>query len=473
VPTDSTHGTVTLADGIITYTPAPDYNGAASFDYIVEDNGTTKGVADPLTATGRVLVTVTAVNDPPVANDDRATTTPKTAVRIAVLANDTDVDGDTLSVESATTPAHGSVTVNADSTISYTPAEAFSGIDRFDYTVADGQGGRATGHVTVSVAGNLAIVADNTGAAVSVIDLTTNSVTATLRVGAGPIGATVTSDSRLGLVSEFSGAGIVRVLDLSATPPTAVGAITVPAIPFPESTAVTPDGRFAVVSDGGGETDVVSVDLQTGSVISTVPQMPSNEGGAITPDGRLVLLLSSSQNVVAVLSLSDTGALTDTGQRVALAGQTLGARTIAISPDGRIALVTNAAQNLVSVLKITGGAVSLVTSIGNLGSGTSGVSFTPDGRKAYVSNFSSSDIAVLNVSAADAVTDTGVRIAVPGGTPNTFFGVPGIAVTPDGTRLYVVGRGVVSIVNTATDTVSPTTITVGGSPAGIGMPEPR
>ncbi|MCA1553633.1 MAG: tandem-95 repeat protein, partial [Chloroflexi bacterium] len=64
--TANTHGTVILNGGSITYTPASNYNGAASFEYQVCDNGTTSGALDPKCAMGTVNVNVTAVNDAPV-----------------------------------------------------------------------------------------------------------------------------------------------------------------------------------------------------------------------------------------------------------------------------------------------------------------------------------------------------------------------------------------------------------------------
>src|SRR5205814_3285934 len=69
-PPEDKHGTVSLAAGTVTYTPAADYNGPASFDYTVRDNGTTAGADDFKSDTGSVSVTVTEVNDPPVASDD-------------------------------------------------------------------------------------------------------------------------------------------------------------------------------------------------------------------------------------------------------------------------------------------------------------------------------------------------------------------------------------------------------------------
>ncbi len=66
-----------------------------------------------------------------------------------MLANDSDPDGDTLTVTDATTPADGTVVVNEDGTVFYTPAAGFSGTDTFDYTITDGT---ATDTATVTVA---------------------------------------------------------------------------------------------------------------------------------------------------------------------------------------------------------------------------------------------------------------------------------------------------------------------------------
>ncbi len=96
-------------------------------------------------------VTVTPTNDGPVAVADAATTAEDTAVSIAVLTNDSDLDGDTLTVSAATTPAHGTAAVNPDGTITYTPAANYNGADSFSYTVGDGNGGTATATVSVTV----------------------------------------------------------------------------------------------------------------------------------------------------------------------------------------------------------------------------------------------------------------------------------------------------------------------------------
>jgi hypothetical protein len=73
------------------------------------------------------------------------------AVSVAALANDSDIDGDPLTVASVTQGANGTVVINGDGTVSYTSNVGFSGTDTFTYTVSDGNGGTATATVTITV----------------------------------------------------------------------------------------------------------------------------------------------------------------------------------------------------------------------------------------------------------------------------------------------------------------------------------
>ncbi|NIO76521.1 MAG: tandem-95 repeat protein, partial [Armatimonadetes bacterium] len=145
------HGSVVLVgDTSITYTPAPNYNGTDAFTYMVRD-------LDGVTATATVSVTIAPVNDPPVAVDDSVVTDEDTAVVIAVLANDTDVDGDDLTISTQlgyfVPPTHGQAIINADGTITYTPDANYAGSDSFQYCVEDPSGLRS-GMATVSITVN-------------------------------------------------------------------------------------------------------------------------------------------------------------------------------------------------------------------------------------------------------------------------------------------------------------------------------
>ena len=93
----------------------------------------------------------TGTNAAPIAATDTRTTPVGTPIAIAVLANDSDPDGDSLTLVSVTSPSHGTATVNANGTVTYTPAAGFNGIDSFKYSVSDSQGAANNGSVDVTV----------------------------------------------------------------------------------------------------------------------------------------------------------------------------------------------------------------------------------------------------------------------------------------------------------------------------------
>ena len=95
-------------------------------------------------------ITIDGVNDAPVANDDAAETDEGVPITIDVLSNDTDIDGDALSVTSASA-ANGTVEINGDGTLTYTPDEGFDGEDTITYTVEDPSGESSTAEVVVTV----------------------------------------------------------------------------------------------------------------------------------------------------------------------------------------------------------------------------------------------------------------------------------------------------------------------------------
>ncbi len=128
------HGTVLLGlDGSFVYTPALNYNGTDTFRYrpIASD-----GLAGSL---GLVTITINPINDAPVAKADSVTTRRNVAKTIAVRANDTDVDSlvSTATVSIASNPRFGSIVLNANGTITYTPRRNFIGTDTFTYRITD------------------------------------------------------------------------------------------------------------------------------------------------------------------------------------------------------------------------------------------------------------------------------------------------------------------------------------------------
>ena len=143
-------GTVTdLGNGLINYTPDPNFNGTDTFSYTVSDgNGSTD--------TSIVTITVNPVPDAPVATADAFTTTEDTAVVVAapgLIGNDYDEDGDPLTISSTPIagPSDGTLTLGTDGAFTYIPNTGFIGTDTFTYRLNDSTGLTATTTVTITV----------------------------------------------------------------------------------------------------------------------------------------------------------------------------------------------------------------------------------------------------------------------------------------------------------------------------------
>ena len=142
----------------MTFTPAANFNGAASFSYMATD-----GLATSNSAT--VTVNVAATNDAPVANNDTLAAleeTPVTYTAAALLGNDTDVDGNPLAIAAVTSGAGGTAVLNENGTVTFTPNANFNGAASFSYMATDGLATSNSATVTVNVAAvNDAPVANN------------------------------------------------------------------------------------------------------------------------------------------------------------------------------------------------------------------------------------------------------------------------------------------------------------------------
>jgi VCBS repeat-containing protein len=115
--------------------------------------------AAPATAVGALTVTSILDHAPPVAVNETLTVNEGMANTLNVLANDTDPAGLALSVSSVSGAAHGTVVINADNTITYTPTPGYLGADSFAYTASDGQGGASTATVNLTVSAASPVVA--------------------------------------------------------------------------------------------------------------------------------------------------------------------------------------------------------------------------------------------------------------------------------------------------------------------------
>ena len=146
---DVSNGTLTLnADGTFTYTPDADFEGADTFTYLAND-----GTADSA-VTATVTITITGVNDAPVAQDDVGAIDEDLVLSVAapgVLANDTDAENDAFIATLVSDVSNGVLVLNGDGSYEYTPSADFNGVDSFTYRANDGQDSNvATVTITVN-----------------------------------------------------------------------------------------------------------------------------------------------------------------------------------------------------------------------------------------------------------------------------------------------------------------------------------
>ena len=245
--TNASHGSVDCSDPTFcTYTADDGYAGSDSFDYTISD-----GHGHSASATVNITVTLPP-NNPPTANNDTASTVASTPVTIDVLANDSDPDGDALTVTGHTDPAHGSVDCSLGNSCTYTPASGYTGSDSFDYTISDGNGhtASATVNITVSVPVNRAPTASNDAASTVANTPVTVSVLAN---DSDPDGDTLTVTDH--------------------TPPAhgLVSCSTTACTYTPASGYTGSDSFTYTISDGHGHTASATVDV---TVTATPPPSP-------------------------------------------------------------------------------------------------------------------------------------------------------------------------------------------------------
>jgi uncharacterized repeat protein (TIGR01451 family) len=136
-----TNGVATILGGTnVQFTPSSNYVGAATIGYTISDGS----------GTASALITINVTNRPPVAVDDIATTPENSPVTIQPLANDSDPDGDPLTIVSVTA-SNGTATIVNGTNVLFSPATNFNGSASVGYTISDGSGGNGSATITVSV----------------------------------------------------------------------------------------------------------------------------------------------------------------------------------------------------------------------------------------------------------------------------------------------------------------------------------
>ncbi|MGB9930086.1 MAG: DUF7507 domain-containing protein, partial [Methanosarcina sp.] len=287
-----------------------------------------------------------------------------------------------------------------------------------------------------------AYITNEAGNTISVIDIPTNTVVATIPVGTGPVGVAVSPDGTKVYVPN-NGNDNVSVISTATNNVIA----SVPVGDFPLGVAFTPDGTKAYVANFNGGT-VSIIDTATNTVTATLTGFSSPLGIAFTPDGTKAYIGNEGASTVSVID-------TNTNSLITTITVQSNPYEITVNPSGTRAYVANLNSNTVSVINTTTDTVIDTISVGT---GPYGVAVTPNGTRLYISNAFSDDVYVI-----DTATNSLITIIPAGDYPD------GISITHDGKKVYVVNylSENVSVIDIATNTVIDS-VPVGDGPRAFG-----
>jgi hypothetical protein len=328
------NGTVGVnADGTLSYTPNPDFNGTDRITYTITD-------PDGNEATSSVMVTVTPVNDAPVAVDDTANTPLDTPVVINLIGNDTDPDNTNAELSIAGTPTSpdGTVVVNADGrSVTFTPNTGFTGAATINYTVTDPTGLTDAGVATVTVTDGDAPTAnpdlaetdeDTTIDVIPVLANDTDPTDQPLSVTGTPIAdngtVAVNPDGTLSYTPnpDFNGVDTITytVSDPNGNESTSTVTVTVNPVndaPIAQDDAAVTVVNTPVVVDLIGN-DVDPDDPNAALTISGTPTSPDGTV-VVNADGRSVTFTPNDGflgDAIITYTVTDPSGLTDEGEAV-------------------------------------------------------------------------------------------------------------------------------------------------------------
>ena len=278
---------------------------------------------------------------------------------------------------------------------------------------------------------------------VSVIDVASNTVTATVGVGLQPVAAAFSPDGVRAWVTNYE-SNDVSVVDPAAG--TVTGTVSVGT--NPQSVAVTPDGLTVVVANAGSD-DLSIIDAASESVSATVPVCDLPQSVAVTMGGATAYVACPLSNAVSIVDLG-SGTVT-TSLPVGSSP-----RSVRSSPDGSRALTGNFGSSDVSVIDVATGSV---TSTIGVGGQPISVAFAPDGTSAYTANPYAGTVVTLDLESG---TTTGTITT--GGFPSD------VAVSSDGGSVYVAkfSEDTVGVFDPSTG-APVVTLGVGSGPTGLAV----
>lgn len=292
--------------------------------------------------------------------------------------------------------------------------------------------------------GGFAYIPNSNSKNVSVIDIASNTVVATIPVGSDPIGVSVSPDGKMVYIAN-QGSNEVSVISTSTN--SVIKTLNTGAGSEPTGVVTSPDGSRVYVTDYDNNSLTV-INTATNTIINTINIGTLPYGIAISPDGSKLYTANLEDNSISVIN-------TATLKIESTLFPGLGPNDVCLSPDGNTLYVANYLSKSVAVINAV---TNVKTAEINLGSAILTVALNPDGSELYVTNVDDNIITVINTATRAVITNIKVG-----------KGPFGLSVTPDGRYLYVgniTGKNVF-VINTFTLKVVKS-VTVGNSPYAFG-----
>jgi YVTN family beta-propeller protein len=380
--------------------------------------------------------------------------------------NAADADGDPLTYKVTRPAAHGTVAVRADGTYTYTPGDDFAtsgATDTFTVTISEANAASHL-HGPADLFNRLLRIFSvglfsppDASTIQREIRVQASVVSTTIPVGRFPHDPSVrpVSGSHVYVASDD---GTVYVIDAATN--TVVKTIAINEGPVGD-VAVSPGGTYAYVAGGLGSNTLSVIDTATNTITSTMQFGSEPTEVAFSADGAYAYIANETPVTVSVVDTATTSVVAT----IQIPMATAGPMDVVVRPDGKRVYVTVDFGRTMAVIDTDPLHIGYRTVIKSIPlDRPNGVAVSGDGTSVYVSHEFSGQEFGNTVSVIDTATNSVVDTIVVGGIPGAM------AVSPDGTRLYVANTrdDTVSVVDTATDGVV-ATIGVGGRPSGVAV----
>lgn len=295
-----------------------------------------------------------------------------------------------------------------------------------------------------SQSGGYAYIANSSSSSVSVIDLATNKVTATIPVGQSPIGVAIGPDGNRVYITNQ---GSFSISVINAITNKVIATVSAPPGSDPSGITASRDGKFVYVSYYNAQSIGV-IDAKTNTVIKTIVVGANPWDVALSPDGSKLYVANLGENTVSVINTAG-------GTVTATIPVGTGPNGLSLSADGKVLYVSNVLSNDVSVINTT--SEQVVATI-KVGTSPVAVVVNADGSRVYTSNIVDNTVSVINTATNSVIATIPV-----GDHPN------GISLSPNGGRLYVNNENgkTISVINTVNNSLLPS-VTVGFAPFSVG-----